>query len=105
MPRRYSVRVREILNPTGRNNSAVNVGGAGLLFATAQANTTISAFVVNLTNGELTANGNSVGTGAGPSAIAITPTIDALFVANSGANSVSAYTISSFGGLTAVSGT
>jgi len=89
----------------GGNNSAVNVGGAGLLFATAQANTTISAFVVNLTNGELTANGNSVGTGAGPSAIAITPSLSALFVANSGANSVSAYTISSFGGLTAASGT
>ncbi len=89
----------------GGNNSAVNAGGAGLLFVTAQANTTISAFVVNLTNGQLSANGNSVGTGAVPSAIAVAPTIDALFVANSGANSISAYTISSFGGLTAVSGT
>lgn len=89
----------------GGNNSAVNTGGAGLLFVTAQANTTISGFVVNLTNGELTANGNSVGTGAAPSAIAITPSISALFVANSGSNSVSAYTINSFGGLTAASGT
>ncbi len=89
----------------GGNNSAVNSGGAGLLFVTAQANTTVSAFVVNLTNGALTANGNSVGTGAVPSAIAITPTIDTLFVANSGANSISAYTIDSFGGLTAASGT
>jgi 6-phosphogluconolactonase len=89
----------------GGNNSAVNNGGAGLLFVTAQANTTISAFVVNLTNGALTSNGNSVGTGAAPSAIAITPSISALFVANSGANSVSTYTISSFGGLVAVSGT
>jgi 6-phosphogluconolactonase (cycloisomerase 2 family) len=89
----------------GGNNSAVNTGGAGLLFVTAQANTTISAFVVNLTNGELTANGNSVGTGAAPSAIAITPSISALFVANSGSNSVSAYTINTFGGLTTASGT
>ncbi len=89
----------------GGNNSAVNGGGAGLLFVTAQANTTISAFVVNLTNGALSANGNSVGTGAAPSAIAITPSISNLFVANSGSNSVSAYTIDSFGGLTAASGT
>ena len=89
----------------GGNNSAVNNGGAGLLFVTAQSNTTISAFVLNLTNGQISANGNSVGTGAVPSAIAIAPTIDAVFVANSGANSISAYTISSFGGLTAASGT
>ncbi len=45
---------------------------------------------MNLTNGEISANGNSIGTGAVPSAIAITPTIDALFVANSGSNSISA---------------
>jgi 6-phosphogluconolactonase len=89
----------------GGNNSVVNAGGAGLLFVTAQSNTTLSAFVVNLTNGALSANGDSVGTGAAPSAIAITPSISALFVANSGANSVSAYTVSSFGGLTEASGT
>jgi len=89
----------------GGNNSVVNSGGAGLLFVTAQSNTTLSAFVVNLTNGALSANGNSVGTGANPSAIAITPSINAMFVANSGANSVSAFTISTFGGLTPASGT
>jgi 6-phosphogluconolactonase len=89
----------------GGNNSVVNAGGAGLLFVTAQSNTTLSSLVINLTNGALSANGDSVGTGAVPSAIAITPTISALFVANSGANSVSAYTINSFGGLTAATGT
>ncbi len=89
----------------GGNNSAVNSGGAGLLFVTAQSNTTISAFVVNLTNGQLTRTETASEPALVPSAIAVAPTIDALFVANSGANSVSAYTISSFGGLTAVSGT
>ncbi|MGA8493128.1 MAG: beta-propeller fold lactonase family protein [Terriglobales bacterium] len=89
----------------GGNNSAVTNGGAGLLFVTAQANTTVSAFVVNLGNGALSANGNSVGTGAVPSAIAITPAIDTLFVANSGSKSISAYTINTFGGLSAASGT
>jgi 6-phosphogluconolactonase len=89
----------------GGNNSNVVNGGAGLLFATAQSNTTISAFVLNLNNGAISQNGDSVGTGAGPSAIAITPSLSALFVANSGANSISTYTIDSFGALAAVSGT
>ena len=86
-------------------NTALNNAGAGLLFVTAEANTTISAFVVNLNNGVLTANGDSVGTGGGPAAIAIAPSLDALFVANSTANSISSYSISSFGGLTEISGT
>jgi len=88
----------------GSNNSTVVNGGAGLLFVTAQANTTISVYTVNLSTGQLSQNGNSVGTGSAPSAIAITPAIDAVFVANSGSNSVSSYTITS-GSLAAVSGT
>ena len=87
------------------NNSAVTSGGVGLLFVTAQANTTVSAFTVNLGTGALSANGNSIGTGAVPSAIAVTPTINAVFVANSGSNSISSYTVNSDGSLTAVSGT
>lgn len=89
----------------GGNNSAVTSGGAGLLFVTAQGNTTVSAFTVDLNNGALSANGDSVGTGAAPSAIAVTPTINAVFVANSGSNSISSYTINADGSLTAVSGT
>jgi len=86
------------------NNSTVVNGGAGLLFVTAQANTTISVYSVNLSTGQLSQNGNSVGTGAAPSAIAITPAIDAIFVANSGSNTISSYSITS-GSLAAASGT
>jgi 6-phosphogluconolactonase len=91
------------LTACGSNNTVVN-GGAGLLFVTAQANTTISAYSVNLSTGQLSANGVSVGTGAAPSAIAITPALDAVFVANSGSNSISSYSITS-GSPAAVSGT
>jgi len=82
------------------NNNSVATGGAGLLFVTAQANTTVSAFTVNLGTGALSANGNSVGTGAVPSAIAVTPSTNAVFVANSGSNDIYSYTINSDGSLT-----
>ena len=87
------------------SNSSFTGGGAGLLFVTAQANTTVSAFTVNLSNGLLSADGTSVGTGAVPSAIAVTPIANVLFVANSGADSISSYTVNSDGSLTAASGT
>jgi 6-phosphogluconolactonase len=86
------------------NNSSLTSGGVGLLFVTAQGNTTISAFTVNLGSGALSANGNSIGTGGAPSAIAVTPATNAVFVANSGSNSISSYTINADGSLTAVSG-
>jgi 6-phosphogluconolactonase len=93
------------LTACGNNSAAIANGGAGLLFVTAQSNTTVSAFTVDLNNGALSSNGNSIGTGAAPSAIAIAPTVNALFVANSGANSISSYNINSDGTLTPVSGT
>jgi 6-phosphogluconolactonase (cycloisomerase 2 family) len=80
------------------NNSAAT-GGAGLLYATAQSNTTISAFTVNLSSGGLSTIENSIGTGSVPSAIAIAPSVNALFVTNSGSNSISSYTINSDGSL------
>jgi 6-phosphogluconolactonase len=93
------------LTACSSNNSSIASGGAGLLFVTAQGNTTVSAFTVDLATGALSANGNSIGTGAVPSAIAITPTTNALFVANSGSNSISGYAINSDGSLTAASAT
>jgi 6-phosphogluconolactonase len=49
--------------------------------------------------------GSSIGTGTAPAAIAITPALDAMFIANSGSNDISSYTTNSDGSLTAVSGT
>jgi len=86
------------------SNSALVNGGNGLLFVTAQANTTISVYGVDLSNGTLSTVGSSAGTGTAPAAIAIAPLLDALFVANSGSNNISSYTVNSDGSLTQVSG-
>src|ERR1700687_2300301 len=86
-------------------NSRSATTGTSYLYVTAQANTTISAYTVTQSTGALTSNGNAVATGSVPSAIAVTPSGSALFVANSGANSISSYSINSDASLTAVSGT
>jgi len=78
-----------------------NSTGTGILYVTAQANTTVSAYVVTQSSGALSNNGNSIGTGSVPSAMVLSPAADALFVANSGSNSISSYTINSGGSLTA----
>jgi 6-phosphogluconolactonase len=87
------------------NNSTLVTTGNGLLFVTAQANTTLSVYGINLSSGALSTIGASVGTGAGPAAIAITPALDALFVANSGSNNISSYTSDSSGVLAQTAGT
>jgi 6-phosphogluconolactonase len=80
-----------------------NTSGTGILYVTAQANTTVSAYTVTQSSGALSTNGNSIGTGSVPSAMVMSPSANALFVANSGANSISSYTINSGGALTAAS--
>jgi 6-phosphogluconolactonase (cycloisomerase 2 family) len=79
--------------------------GISYLYVTAQANTTISAYTVTQSTGALTTVGSALATGSLPSAMAVTPTGSALFVANSGSSNISTYTINSDGSLTAVSGT
>ncbi len=86
------------------NSTLLNTGN-GLLFVTAQANTTLSVYGINLSNGTLSTIGASTGTGAAPAAIAITPALDALFVANSGSNNISAYSTGSSGVLSQSAGT
>jgi len=87
------------------SNNSTTATGTGVLYVTAQGNTTVSAFSVDLNSGALSAIGRSIGTGAVPSAIAVTPAINALFVANSGGNSISSYTINTDGSLTAARAT
>jgi 6-phosphogluconolactonase len=87
------------------SNSSLVSNSSGLLFVTAQANTTVSVYGVNLTNGSLSTVGSSAGTGTAPAGIVTVLTADALFVSNSGANTVSGYTVNSDGSLTAASGT
>jgi 6-phosphogluconolactonase len=87
------------------SNSGTNTSGTGVLYVTAQANTTVSAYIVTQSTGALSTNGQSIGTGSDPSAIVLSPAADALFVANRGSNSISSYTINSGGSLTAASAT
>lgn len=88
-------------------SSANRAGTSGTsnLYVTAQANTTISAYTVTQSTGALTSIGNALGTGSVPSAIAVTPSGNALFVANSGSNSISSYSINADASLTATSAT
>jgi len=88
---------------TSVNNAAMT--GISYLYVTAQANTTISAYTVTQSTGALTTLGNAIGTGSVPSAIAVTPSANALFVANSGSNDISSYSINSDASLTAGSAT
>src|SRR5271155_3174842 len=75
--------------------------GTGYLYIAAQGDSTITAFTLALSNGALSTNGSSIGTGSFPSAIAVTPAASAVFVANSGSNSISAYSANSDGTLAA----
>jgi 6-phosphogluconolactonase len=86
------------------NSTLLNTGN-GLLFVTAQANTTLSVYGIDLSSGALTTIGTSTGTGAAPAAIAITPALDALFVANSGSNNISSYSSGTSGVLSESAGT
>ncbi len=60
----------------------------------------VTPFSVNLSSGALTA-GTGVATDAMPSAMVLAPSGNALFVANQGSDSISAYTVNSDGTLTA----
>jgi 6-phosphogluconolactonase (cycloisomerase 2 family) len=79
--------------------------GNGALFVATQGDSSIAAFLVDLSTGKLRANGDSAATGGMPSAIAVSASGDAVFVANSSTNDISAYTLNSDGTVTAASGT
>src|SRR6266550_2470415 len=69
--------------------------GTGALFVTTQGNALVSPFSVDLSKGSISANGTGIATGVTPSAIVLTPSGDAAFVANRDSNDISRYTIKS----------
>jgi len=87
---------------TGKSTSP---SGNGALFVATQGDSSVAGFLIDLNTGKLSSNGKSVGTGSVPAAIAISSAGDALFVANSGSDDISAYTLNSDGTLTAAGGT
>jgi len=74
--------------------------GSGALFVATQGDSSVSAYLIDLSAGTLTANGKSVATGSVPTAMILAPSGKALFVANQATNDISSYTVSSDGTLT-----
>jgi 6-phosphogluconolactonase len=90
-----------IVTSCSNSTNTSKTSGTGYLWVIAQGNTSAQAYTVNLSNGQLTANGNLVSTGTAPSAAVVAPSGKAMFVANGGSNTVSSFTINSDGTLTA----
>jgi 6-phosphogluconolactonase len=59
----------------------------------------VRSYSINLTSGAVSQTGNAVATGVQPQAMAITPDGKTLFIANSGDNSISGYSVNSDGTL------
>lgn len=85
-------------------SSTVTSSGTGTLYLVTPQNTSIASYTVALGSGNLSAVGATLSTGASPAAIALAPSLDALFLANSGSNNVSSYSLNSDGSLGASSG-
>jgi 6-phosphogluconolactonase (cycloisomerase 2 family) len=83
------------------NSSSSSSAGTGALFVANQGDSTVTSFSIDLSTGLLTANGGSIATGSVPSAMVLAPSGTALFIANSGSNNISAYTVKTDGTLTA----
>ena len=93
------------LTACSSTSTTTTPSGTGLLYLAAQGNQSITAYSLTLGSGSLGTIGSMIATGAMPSAIAVTPAVDALFVSNTGSNNISSYTVNSDGSLTAGSTT
>ena len=86
------------------SSSSSSSTGTGALFVATLGDSTVSSFSIDLSSGILTANGSGVATGTSPSAMILSSSGKALFIANKDTNNISAYTVKTDGTLTAVSG-
>lgn len=86
-------------------NSTVTTSGTGVLYIAAQGDSSLTAYAVALSNGSLSTLGAVQSTGTSPFAIALAPSLNAMFVDNNASESVSSYTVNSDGSLTAGTGT
>src|SRR5579863_1862385 len=89
---------------TSRSTSTTGTG-TGVLYYATQGDSSIWSYTVTLSSGGLSQVGTTQSTGSFPFAIALAPTINALFVDNHASDTISSYTVNSDGSLTAVSGT
>ncbi len=86
-------------------NATVGGVGTGVLWYATQGDSSLWAYTVALSNGALTQVGSQVSTGSFPFALALTPSLNTLFLDNTASQTISAYSIGSGGGLTPVSAT
>lgn len=89
---------------TTRGTTAATISTATFYLAL-QGSSSIQEYEATVSSGLISPVNNPLATGAMPFAMAITPTLDTLFIDNSASDSISAYTINSDGSLTAASGT
>ena len=89
-----------MLPACGHSNPATS-SGTGALFFTTQGDSSIWSYSVALGSGSLSLAGSALSTGSFPSAIAISPSLTTLFVANRASNDISIYNIGANGVLTA----
>ncbi len=87
------------------NGSSSSSSGTGAVFVASQGDSTVTSFSIDLSTGGLTANGGSIAAGSVPSAMILAPSGAVLFIANSGSNNISAYTVKTDGTLTAAGST
>ena len=86
------------------NSKGTGTSGTGFLWVATQGDRMVTSFTINLHTGGVS-QGKSAASGAGPSAMAITPDGKTLFLANSGDNTIGSYAVGSDGTLTSGSTT
>jgi len=85
--------------------TSTTASGSGALYVTTQGDSLITPYAIDLSTGKFSANGKAVATDSMPSAVVLSPKGDALFVANSASNSITAYTVNPDGTLAAAGST
>lgn len=88
----------------GSSSSTTTSSGTGFLFVTTQGNLTLTSYGIALSSGAISGI-TAIATGTNPAAIAVTPSMNALFVSNAGGNFVTSYVLNSDGSLVVGSNT
>jgi 6-phosphogluconolactonase len=97
-----SLLVLVALGMTSCGTSSQNTpSGNGILYVTTQGDSSVTAFGINLGNGKLSSASDTQAAGNGPSAVVVTSSGDAAFVANSQDGTISSYTVNADGTLAA----
>jgi 6-phosphogluconolactonase (cycloisomerase 2 family) len=90
--------VASLILSCSSTSSTTTSSGTGLLFVTTQGNLTLTSYGIALSSGSISGI-TAISTGTNPSAIAVNPGLNTLFVSNAGGNFVTSYTLNSDGSL------